>query len=88
MAIYVVARTTPGVRRNQLIQTATDRLTVRREVDTPGDDGAVWAALHQRMRAYLTSQGLPTVMIERAAEPPASDPQSGKVRRVWSAVRR
>lgn len=87
MALYATGRTTPGVRRHQLIQTASDRLTVRLETVPTEDDGAVWVALHERLRAYLTTQGLLTVTVERAAEPPASDPRSGKFRRVWSAVR-
>jgi phenylacetate-CoA ligase len=91
LALCTVVEETPGVRRCQLIQTGPAALTVRLEAVTAGEADAVWQAVQQRLRTYLASQGLATVTIERASEPPQRNPRSGKFRHVrseWVAVRR
>ena len=45
---------------------------------------AVWDKVKQRVCEYLATQGLATVKVERAAEPPMRDPKSGKFRHVWA----
>jgi phenylacetate-coenzyme A ligase PaaK-like adenylate-forming protein len=77
----------PGVHRFQVIQTGPARLVVRLQAVTPGDEGAVWPGVRERLQAYLRHQGLPDVVVERALEPPALDPLSGKFRQVWSELR-
>jgi phenylacetate-coenzyme A ligase PaaK-like adenylate-forming protein len=77
----------PGVHRFQVIQTGPARLVVRLQAVTPGDEGAVWPGIRERLQAYLRHQGLPDVVVERALEPPALDPLSGKFRQVWSELR-
>ena len=76
-----------GIRRCQVIQTAREELTIRIEA-TPGSDSKqVWEGVAHRMRNYLSAQGLPSVKVERAEEPPMRDPVSGKYRTVWSELK-
>jgi phenylacetate-CoA ligase len=85
LALATVVEETPGVRRFQVIQSAPTRLRLRLEAASPDVAEAVWEAVERRLRAYLTAQGVPAVVIERAPEPPAPDPRSGKFRQVWAA---
>ena len=85
MALATVIEETPGVERFQAIQTAPNQLTVR--LQATGDAGAVWMAVRRRVKAYLASQGLTMVAVERADEPPAPNPRSGKFRHIWAEVR-
>jgi phenylacetate-coenzyme A ligase PaaK-like adenylate-forming protein len=84
LAFGTVIEETPGVRRFQLIQTGPATLTVRLEAVTAGQENATWQAVEPRLHTYLAAQGLASVMIERASEPPKRDPRSGKFRHVWS----
>jgi phenylacetate-coenzyme A ligase PaaK-like adenylate-forming protein len=86
LALWSVIKETPGVHRFQAIQTAPGHLRIRLETKSNGVDG-VWAALHQRVSDYLATQGLGAVSVERAPEPPARDPRSGKFRHVWAELR-
>ena len=91
LALSTVVEETPGVRRCQLIQTGPATLTVRLEAVMAGQTDAVWQVVEPRLHTYLSTQGLASVTIERASEPPQRDPRSGKFRHVWSewtAVRR
>ncbi len=84
LAIGSVIEETPDVRRAQIIQTGRDTLRVRLEVrDEVASSEAVWERVEQRLRDYLATQGLPTVHIVRAPEPPQQRPTSGKFRQVW-----
>jgi phenylacetate-coenzyme A ligase PaaK-like adenylate-forming protein len=76
----------PGVHRFQVIQTGPKRLSMRVQAVTPGDEPAVWPRLRELLDAYLDSQGLPDVVVERDPEPPGIDPRTGKFRQVWSEV--
>ncbi len=84
MALSTVIEDTPGVRRFQVIQTGPATLTVRLEAVTAGQEDAVWQVVEPRLHTYLAAQGLATVTIARASEPPLRDPRSGKFRHVWS----
>jgi hypothetical protein len=95
LAVGTVIEETPGVRRAQVIQTGRSTLTVRLEVgdsaaataqSEPAARAEVWDRMERRLREYLAAQGLPSVTIERALEPPQQDPISGKYREVWSEV--
>lgn len=87
LAVGAVIEETPGVQRTQVIQTARDTLTLRLQVtDGATSPSAVWDQVEQRLRAFLTAQGLPAVTIVRASEPPQQSPTSGKFREVWSAL--
>jgi phenylacetate-coenzyme A ligase PaaK-like adenylate-forming protein len=86
LAIATVAEETPGVASCQLIQRTASSLTVRLRVGTPGDEEAVWAALRNRLAAFLSAHGATTVTIEKAHEPPALHPRSGKFRQVYSEL--
>jgi phenylacetate-CoA ligase len=86
-AIANAVEGTAGIRRCQVIQTAREELTIRIEA-TPGSDSKqIWEGVAQRMRNYLSAQGLPSVKVERAEEPPMRDPVSGKYRTVWSELK-
>lgn len=84
LALSTVVEETPGVCRYQLIQTGPATLTVRLEVVTAGKEDVVWQVVEPRMHSYLAAQGLASVTIERASEPPLRDQRSGKFRHVWS----
>jgi phenylacetate-CoA ligase len=76
-----------GIRRCQVIQTAPEVLTIRIEAVPGSDSLGVWEGVVHRMRNYLSAQGLPSVKVERAQDPPMRDPASGKFRTVWSELK-
>jgi phenylacetate-coenzyme A ligase PaaK-like adenylate-forming protein len=84
LALWSVMKETPGVQRFQAIQIAPDRLKVRLETKSAADAETIWAALQQRVKDYLSRQGLGYVAVEHAPEPPERDPRSGKYRHVWA----
>ena len=86
LAIATVAEETPGVAGCQLIQRTPSSLTVRLRVENPRDEEAVWAALRNRLAAFLSTHGATTVTIEKADEAPALHPHSGKFREVYSEL--
>jgi putative adenylate-forming enzyme len=86
-ALANVVGGTPGVRSYQVIQTAPEVLTVRLEVGAGSDSSAVWERVASRFRDYLLAQGLPSVRVEKAEEPPRRDPVSGKFRNVWAELK-
>jgi phenylacetate-coenzyme A ligase PaaK-like adenylate-forming protein len=86
LALGTVIEETPGVHRFQAIQTDATTITVRLQVTSGTDQVQVWTALTQRLTAYLSTQGVPSIRIERDPEPPHADPVSGKYRQVWSEI--
>lgn len=86
LAVATVAEETPGVTSCQLIQRTLSSLTVRLCVESPDDEEVVWAELRNRLAAFLSAHGATTVMIEKADEPPALHPHSGKFRQVYSEL--
>ncbi|HET9111563.1 MAG TPA: phenylacetate--CoA ligase family protein [Ktedonobacterales bacterium] len=89
LAVAAVVEETPGVRRAQIIQTGHSELTLRLEAGegaTAAESARVWEQVERRLRDYLAAQGLPSVSIVRAPEPPHPDAVSGKYREVWSAL--
>lgn len=86
LALSTVIEEVPGVHRFQAIQTAPATLRIRLEVVPGAEASQVWDALASHLRSYLAAQGLPSVVLEHAAELPQRDPVSGKFRHVWSAV--
>ena len=83
MALTTVIEETPGVQRFQVIQTAPATLSVRLEAIPGVDAPQVWETGARRLQDYLAAQGLPSVRVEMAPEPPCHDPISGKFRQVW-----
>jgi phenylacetate-CoA ligase len=86
LALWSVIKETPGVVRFQAIQTGSAKLTIRLETKMMSDVNSVWQLLEQRVRYYLTSQGLVNVSVEQDATPPVRDARSGKFRHVWAEV--
>ena len=82
LAIATVAEETPGVASCQLIQRTPSTLTVRLRAEGFGDEQAVWAAMRNRLAAFLSAHGATTVTIERDGKAPALHPRSGKFRQV------
>ena len=71
-----------------MIQTGPATLSVRLELAPDADERQASDLVTDRLSAYLSAQGLPAVRIEKAPEPPALDPASGKVRAVIAAGKR
>jgi phenylacetate-coenzyme A ligase PaaK-like adenylate-forming protein len=86
LAIATVAEETPGVAGFQLVQRTPSSLTVRLCVEKNRQEHAVWAALRNRLAAFLKEHGAANVRIEKAAEPPALHPRSGKFRQVYTEL--
>ena len=86
LAIATVAEETPGVASCQLIQRAPTSLTVRLRVENGSEEQVVWPALRTRLAAFLSAHGATTVTIDKADEPPALHPRSGKFRQVYSEL--
>ena len=86
LAIDTVAEETPGVASCQLIQRTPSTLTVRLRAEGFGDEQAVWAAMRNRLAAFLSAHGATTVTIERDGKAPALHPRSGKFRQVYSEL--
>jgi phenylacetate-coenzyme A ligase PaaK-like adenylate-forming protein len=83
LAVETVVEDTPGVRRFQVIQTSPVKLRVRFEAEPDASPQQVGERAAQRLRDYLSVQGLPSVIVEQAPEPPRIDPRTGKFRLVW-----
>jgi phenylacetate-CoA ligase len=84
MALAAVIKLVPEVRRFQLTQTAPTALQVRLAMEPGTDDQQVSESVVHRLQDYLSAQGLPSIHIQRAPEPPLPDPVSGKFRRIWA----
>jgi phenylacetate-CoA ligase len=83
MTVTTAVEVVPGVHRFQIIQTAPATLTIRLEVSPGADAAQVWEAVAIHLRSYLSTQGLSSVTVEKAAEPPQAHPVSGKFRQAW-----
>jgi phenylacetate-coenzyme A ligase PaaK-like adenylate-forming protein len=81
-ALLRLAGETPGVEASQVVQHGPDRLGVRLETCPGGDEAEIWARVAARLRAYLATEGLTHVALERLPGAPRPDPSSGKLRRV------
>ena len=84
LALATVVEETPGVQRFQVVQTAPAVLSIRFEAAPQVERTQVWENVADRLRAYLTSQGLPSVSLEYTSELPTCEPVSGKFRQVWT----
>jgi hypothetical protein len=87
MALANVVEETPGVRCYQVIQTGQEVLTVRLEAAPGYNSSMVWEEVASRLNEHLSAQGLPSIRVERAKEPPMRDPVSGKFRNVWAELK-
>jgi phenylacetate-CoA ligase len=86
MALATVIEETPGIQRFQVVQTAPATLRIRLEVINNADDKKIWQTVAHRLRDYLSSQGLSSITLERATEPPMQDKVSGKFRQIWAEI--
>ncbi len=86
MGIATIVEETPGVRRFQAIQTGPAALRIRLEVMPGADEMQVWGLVASRLQQYLSTHGLPSVFLEKDAEPPRPHPISGKFRHIWAEL--
>ena len=71
----------PGLERLQIVQTASDAVRVRMRSGPSPDREAIWDMLSTELVGLMARHQLPTVRIERAAEPPEQT-SGGKFRTV------
>jgi phenylacetate-coenzyme A ligase PaaK-like adenylate-forming protein len=86
MAVATVVEATRGVRRYQVLQTATDVLTIRLDHDPGTDRAEVWQRVRAGLDELLRAHGAIDVRLRLAAEPPQANPRSGKLRHVLQAL--
>lgn len=82
LALKTIVEEIPGVKSFQLIQTASDQLTVRLEMDEDNSRDQVWENVREALLDYLATQGLITISIEKSNELPQRNPKSGKYQHV------
>lgn len=82
LSIGSVAEETPGVRRVQLVQSASAAIRVRLEPRRDADTSRVWDEVLTRLRHFLAEQGLANVTVVPAPEPPEQTTGSGKFHQV------
>lgn len=84
MALATVVEETPGVRSYQIIQAGPARIRLRVE-EAPGHVlRAVRVRVAERIRTYLSSQGLGSIEVEPAEERPVRNAAGGKLRQIIS----
>jgi phenylacetate-coenzyme A ligase PaaK-like adenylate-forming protein len=83
-ALETVIEGAPGVGSFQAVQTGPSELSIRLAACPGRDERQVWAAVAERVQAFLAGQGLAAVALRRDPTPPGPDPHSGKVRHVWA----
>uniref|UniRef100_UPI003019D36B hypothetical protein n=1 Tax=Peribacillus frigoritolerans TaxID=450367 RepID=UPI003019D36B len=83
LALKTIVEEIPGVKRFQLIQTGSDQLTVRLEMDEGNSRDQVWENVREALLDYFATQGLITISIEKSNELPQRNPKSGKYQHIW-----
>ena len=74
MAVATVVKETRGVRRYQVLQTATDVITVRLDHDPRTDRAEVWQRVRAGLADLLRANGCSGVTLRLADEPLAGEP--------------
>ncbi len=83
LALYALLKEVPGMRRFQLISHPGNRLELRLECAAGQAPETVFQAASQRLRIFLTAQGVPVVDIHFSAQAPQPHPQSGKFKHIY-----
>ncbi len=84
MALATVVEETPGVGSYQLVRTGPAHIRIRLD-EVPGHDRTrVGNVLTERLREFLSTQGLDEVIVEMTEDRPSRDPAGGKLRQVFS----
>jgi len=84
LVLATVVEETAGILRYQVIRTGPGRLRVRVD-EAPGSDRTrVCDDLVRRIREYLSSMDLGSVVVELAGERPVRDPSGGKLRQFYA----
>ncbi len=83
MALATVVEETPGVGTYQLLQTGPAHLHIRLD-EAPGHDRTqVGNGVADRLREFLSAQGLKDVAVDVTEERPVRDPAGGKLRQIF-----
>ena len=82
MAIATVVEEIAGVRRYQVVQTASDALTVRLENNPETDRTEVWRRVSEGLSDFLRTHDAAAITLHLAPELPQAHPRSGKLRHV------
>jgi phenylacetate-CoA ligase len=86
MALATVVEETPGVGSYQLLQTGPAHLSIRLEVAPGHDRIRVGKGVTERLREFLSAQGLKEVIVEVTEERPVRDPTGGKLCQIFQAL--
>jgi phenylacetate-coenzyme A ligase PaaK-like adenylate-forming protein len=86
MALATVVEETPGIGSYQLVQTGPAHLRIRLDVAPGHDRTRVGNVIVERLREFLSAQGLKEVVVEMTEEQPSRDPAGGKLRQIFSAL--
>lgn len=82
LSIGTVVEQVAGLRRYQLVQTATDVLTLRYQARPEADPDRVARDARAALTGYLADHGAAGVRVAIASAPPRPDPASGKLQSV------
>ena len=82
MSLYRILEEVKGVRRFQLVQTASDELELRLICEDPD---AAFAEAERELQAFFADRGVTNLKIRRSKQMPQADPVSGKFKHVYRA---
>ena len=80
MSLYRILEEVKGVRRFQLVQTASDELELRLICEDPD---AAFAEAERELQAFFADRGVTNLKIRRSEQIPQADPVSGKFKHVY-----
>ena len=80
MSLYRILEEVKGVRRFQLVQTASDELELRLICEDPD---AAFAEAERELQAFFADRGVTNLKIRRSKQMPQADPVSGKFKHVY-----
>jgi hypothetical protein len=84
LVLATVVEETAGILSYQVIRSGASRLRVRLD-EAPGYDRTrVCDDLLRRLREYLSSMNLESVVVELTGERPVRDPSGGKLRQFYA----
>ena len=83
MSLYRILEEVKGVRRFQLVQTASDELELRLVCEDPD---AAFSDAERELQAFFADRGVTNLKIRRSEQIPQADPVSGKFKHVYRTV--
>ncbi|MDX1815878.1 MAG: phenylacetate--CoA ligase family protein, partial [Thermodesulfobacteriota bacterium] len=86
MVLATVVEETPGVGSYQLLQTGPAHLSIRLEAAPGHDRTRTGHGIADRLREFLSAQGLEEIVVEVTEERPVRDPAGGKLRQIFADI--